>query len=201
MIATECENHIEFHSDRYTFGMARPRSFDRDAALTVAMRLFWERGFEQTSINELTEAIGVSPPSLYAAFGDKRALFDEAVERYQSTGGDFITPALDEPTVRGAIARLLHDAALEYTTPGQPRGCMVLSEPLLGEHRIKSRATLRRRIAAGVTTGELPTDTDVAALANYVTVVLSGMSAQARDGAKRRDLVAVAEAAMHAWPS
>jgi TetR/AcrR family transcriptional regulator, copper-responsive repressor len=181
--------------------MPRPRSFDRDAALDTAMRLFWERGYEQTSISDLTSAMGVAPPSLYAAFGSKRDLFDEAAIRYQSSPGAFNLRALDEPTVRGSIARLLHDAAIEYTRSGQPRGCMILAEPLLGEHRTRSRAVLAARIAAGIGAAELPPDTDVDVLVSYVTVVLTGMSAQARDGATREDLLSVAEAAMRAWPA
>lgn len=181
--------------------MPRPRTFDRDAALDIAMRLFWERGYEQTSISELTSAMGIAPPSLYAAFGSKRDLFDEAAVRYQNAPGAFDGRALDEPTVRGSVARLLHDAAVEYTRSGQPRGCMILSEPLLGEHRERARAVLAARIADGVDAAELPADTDVDVLVNYVTVVLTGMSAQARDGATREDLLSVAEAAMKAWPA
>lgn len=180
--------------------MARPRAFDRDIALDTALRLFWERGYEQTSISDLTGAMGIAPPSLYAAFGSKRELFDEAVERYDRSPAAFTTLALDEPTVRGAIARLLHDAAIEYTRSGQPRGCMILAEPMLGEHRKRSRAQLAARIHEGVRSGELPADTDVDALAGFVAVVLAGLSAQARDAATRNELLAVVDAALSTWP-
>lgn len=180
--------------------MSRTRSFDRESALDTAMRLFWERGYDNTSISDLTDAIGIAPPSLYAAFGSKQQLFDEATERYQQMPGNITTLALDEPTVRGAITRLLHDAAIEYTKSGQPRGCMILGEPLLGEHRKRSRVTLQKRIQRGVDAGELPSGASAGTLADYVSVVLAGLSARARDGASRRELLRVADAAMAAWP-
>lgn len=180
--------------------MGRPRTFDRDAALVAAMRLFWRNGYEATSISELTAAMGVAPPSLYAAFGDKRKLFDEAADLYQNDPGSFSVLALEEPTARAAIARLLHDAALEYTKPRQPRGCMILSEPLLGHHREASRRTLVERLQQGRTAGDLDPAVDIEGLAEYITVVLSGLSTQARYGAKRKQLVAAADAAMRAWP-
>src|ERR1700677_1900881 len=94
--------------------MARPRGFDRDQALATAMRLFWERGYEDTSISDLTRAMGIGPPSLYAAFGDKECLFNEAVECYASGPGALVAPAMTEPTARMAIERVLRDAARLY---------------------------------------------------------------------------------------
>lgn len=165
------------------------------------MRLFWERGYDGTSISDLTDAIGIAPPSLYAAFGDKRTLFEEAADLYQQQPDSFATRALEEPNTRRAIARLLHDAAIEYTRSGQPRGCMILSEPLLGTHRQRSRATLIERLRQGQAARDLPADTDLGSLANYITAVLAGLSSQARDGATRNDLIDVAEEAMRAWPT
>ena len=164
------------------------------------MKLFWRNGYQGTSISDLTEVMGVAPPSLYAAFGDKRKLLEEAADRYQKDPGSFSVRALEEPTARGAIARLLHDAALEYTKSNQPRGCMILSEPLLGRHRDASRRTLSDRLQRGRTDGDLDSSVDIDALADYITVVLSGLSAQARDGAGRAQLVTAADAAMRAWP-
>jgi TetR/AcrR family transcriptional regulator, copper-responsive repressor len=178
--------------------MARPRSFDRDAALERAMLAFWERGYERTSISDLTETMGIAAPSLYAAFGDKRALFDEAVERYQSRPGAFVRRALEEDTARGAIERLLREAALEYSTAGRPRGCLVITEPLLAEHRQASRDEIAERLRRGV--DELPPGTDVDALASFFSAVIAGLSSRARDGATREQLTAAAEIALRAWP-
>jgi TetR/AcrR family transcriptional regulator, copper-responsive repressor len=180
--------------------MARPRSFDRDAALRQALLLFWERGYEATSISDLTKAMGIAAPSLYAAFGGKRQLFDEAVASYQAVDGQLVGLGLGGPTAREAIAALLDAAAREYTDPGHPRGCMVVSEPLLERERAASRAAIRARVQEGLDAGELPPGTDVDALAGFYGVVVGGMSARARDGATRADLEAVAMTAMRAWP-
>jgi AcrR family transcriptional regulator len=178
--------------------MARPRSFDRDAALEQAMLAFWECGYERTSIADLTRAMGIAAPSLYAAFGDKRALFDEAVARYQARPGSFVRAALAEPRARDAIERLLHDAAVAYTAPGSPHGCLVLSEPLACEQREVSRADIAERLRRGA--DELPEGTGADALAGYFATVIAGLSNRARDGATREQLLAVAEVSMRAWP-
>ncbi|MFE7095546.1 TetR/AcrR family transcriptional regulator [Streptomyces erythrochromogenes] len=189
----------------------RPRSFDRDAALDKAMTAFWERGYEATSISDLTSSIGVSAPSLYAAFGDKRKLFDEVVAVYGSRYGDFAGVALaQEPTARAAVERILREAARIYTDPAHPPGCMVISaatnttsEEVAQALRTRRNAGLElfeRRIRADVAAGALPADTDARALARYAGAVLQGMSQQSRDGATREELEAVAERALLAWP-
>ncbi|MFE7186554.1 TetR/AcrR family transcriptional regulator [Streptomyces erythrochromogenes] len=189
----------------------RPRSFDRDAALDKAMTAFWERGYEATSIADLTASIGISAPSLYAAFGDKRTLFDEVVVVYGSRYADFAAVALaEEPTARAAVGRVLREAAGIYTDPAHPPGCMVLSaainttsDEVAEALRMRRNANLElfeRRIRADVATGELPADTDARALARYAGAVLLGMSQQSRDGATREELEAVAERALLAWP-
>ena len=191
----------------------RPLSFDRDKALENAMHVFWERGYEAASIAELTAAMGITPPSLYTAFGDKEHLFLEAIERYASGPGGGAPRALaEEPTARAAIERLLDEAAEELTRSCHPAGCMVVSaatncsmssahiQAALAKRREAAEAGIRARIRQGIHDGELPPDTDAAALANFYTTVFQGMAMQARDGASRANLLAIAKTAMRAWP-
>ncbi|KOU20496.1 TetR/AcrR family transcriptional regulator [Streptomyces sp. WM6368] len=189
----------------------RPRSFDRDAALDKAMLAFWEHGYEATSIADLTASLGISAPSLYAAFGDKRTLFYEVVGVYGGRYADFAGVALaEEPTAGAAVARILREAAEIYTDPAHPRGCMVISAATnttsqevaqaLRERRNAGLEMFESRIRADMATGELPADTDARALARYAGAVLQGMSQQSRDGATREELEAVAERALLAWP-
>ncbi|MFF4369907.1 TetR/AcrR family transcriptional regulator [Streptomyces sp. NPDC001594] len=189
----------------------RPRSFDRDAALDKAMLTFWEHGYEATSISDLTRTLGIGAPSLYAAFGDKRKLFDEVVVVYGSRYGDFAGVALrEEPTAGAAMGRILREAAEIYTDPAHPPGCMVISAAAnttsqevadaLRERRLATLAMFETRIRADIASGVLPADTDARMLARYAGAVLQGMSQQSRDGATREELEAVAERALLAWP-
>jgi AcrR family transcriptional regulator len=177
------------------------------------MTAFWEHGFEATSISELTIAMGIGAPSLYAAFGDKKALFREAVEAYGRTHGAFAMRALaEEPTAREGVARMLREAAAAYTDPEHPRGCLVITaatnctpesadiEELLRQQRNANVRELERWIRADIKAGALPPDTNPRTLAVFTGSTLQGMSQQARDGATRSDLAAVAEAAMRTWP-
>ncbi|RST03639.1 TetR/AcrR family transcriptional regulator [Streptomyces sp. WAC07149] len=189
----------------------RPRSFDRAAALDKAMLTFWEQGYETTSIADLTRNLGIGAPSLYAAFGDKRKLFDEVVVVYGSRYGDFASVALaEEPTAAAAIGRILREAAEIYTDPAHPPGCMVISAAAnttseevaeaLRERRNANLDMFESRIKADIASGELPAGTDARALARFAGAVLQGMSQQSRDGASREELEAVAERALLAWP-
>lgn len=186
----------------------RPRAFDREHALRIAVREFWERGFEPVSVAELTAAMGITPPSLYAAFGDKKTLFREAVDHYRHTDGAFFGAALaDGSTVRDGVAAALRAAAVQYTRADRPAGCLVINAAvnctpasadiaaLLCAERAANLAALRTRLEAD---GHPPAE--AATLATYVGVVLQGMSHHARDGATTDDLLAVADTAMRAWP-
>ena len=189
----------------------RPRSFDREAALDAAMEVFREKGYEAASVSDLTEAMGINPPSLYAAFGDKEGLFLEAVKRYRAQMMEECPYAV-ETSAREALRQLLTDLVQYFTEPGHARGCLMLMasttaattsprlQELLAEERAAGKARLRARLEAAVRNGELPADTDVGALANFYAAVIAGMSLQARDGASRKSLVATVEAAMRAWP-
>jgi AcrR family transcriptional regulator len=191
----------------------RPRGFNRDDVLDRAMRLFWTRGYEATSVSDLTEAMGITPPSLYSAFGDKKSLFLEAVDRYQVGPGLFAQKALsEEPTAERAIRRLLMDTIESFCDPNHPRGCMVVlaatnctvesSDVMdaLADRRRAAERAIRNRIAAGRTAGEFPAGTDVDALAGLVASTLYGFSIRARDGASRAGLRKTVEQMMRAWP-
>jgi AcrR family transcriptional regulator len=191
----------------------RPREFDRDQALARAMILFWKRGYEATSISELTDAMGITSPSLYSAFGDKKRLFLESVDRYQAGPGAFAKEALtEEPTAERAIRRLLLGAVDSFCDPRQPKGCMVVlsatncaveSSDVLHELADRRRATeraIRDRIAAGRADGEFPASADIDGLSGLVAATLYGIAIKARDGASRASLRRIVNQTMRAWP-
>ncbi|MGX9965791.1 TetR/AcrR family transcriptional regulator [Roseomonas sp. F4] len=190
----------------------RPLSFDRDAALGAAMRLFWQHGYEATSLAELTRAMGITPPSLYAAFGDKRRLFREAVHRYM-TGARSVEQVIGEAaTAREAARDLLRTAAIGDTGEATPPGCLLASSLVSGSAEVAElreelaeirrgiEALLRARIAREVEEGRLPADCDAGALAGHVMAVIQGMSTLAKDGANRDKLLRIVDTAMACWP-
>ena len=192
----------------------RPRGFDRDAAVAVATRLFWERGYEATSISDLTEAMGIRSGSLYAAFGDKPALFREALAAYgESPYGAFVKVAFaEEATAYGAVARMLREAARIFPDPVHPAGCMTINaatnvspanaevRDLLRDLRNQNLAMMAERLRAGQRDGELPETADPDALAAYYGAVFQGMSQRARDGASESELSQTALLALAVWP-
>lgn len=181
--------------------MPRPREFDRAQALERAMHLFWEQGYERTTIRDLTEAMGISAPSLYNAFGDKAALFAEAVAEYERSSQVIAPRAADEPISREVLARILEVAVLQYSSVEHPRGCLVISDPVLSEQRERGRVAIHTRLRLARDRGELAADSDLTALTNYIDLVLRGLSSLARDGVDADELRAAAEVALRAWPA
>lgn len=191
----------------------RPRAFDREAALAQATRLFWIKGFEATSIADLTEAMGIGSPSLYAAFGSKEALYAEALRHYRDNNEALVWAGFfSADTAREAVRSFLMDSAAALTgcVADIPRGCMVALSSVgseghveLGELVRAARAVtldrLKARLNQAISEGEIPVSTDVHALARFVQTVQNGMSILARDGATRGELEAVAELAMLGW--
>lgn len=190
----------------------RPRAFDRAEALRRAMDVFWARGYEGASLGDLTAAMGINRPSLYAAFGCKEALFREAIELYDTVEGAPIQRALDDaPTARQAIEATLRYNARAYARPDQPRGCMIVLASLLGtpenedvrrfltENRRRGEDALRQRVERGIAEGDVPAGADACAIAAFYTTVTQGLSVQARDGAKAEAMDATIDAAMAAW--
>jgi AcrR family transcriptional regulator len=190
----------------------RPRSFDRDAALKSAMMVFWDKGYDGASLPELTEAMGIHSPSLYAAFRSKQELYREALDLYGETEGSGIWESIPEaPTARGAVEQFLHTSADAFTRRNRPGGCMIALGELqataandsvrrdLRRRRARGVTILRRRLERAVDAGELPRSTDCQAVALFYATVQHGMSIQARDGASRDALRAIADSAMAAW--
>ena len=190
----------------------RPLSFDRDAALRQAMLTFWRHGYETTSVADLTAAMGISAPSLYTAFGDKRRLFLEAMRLYASDPADMERAIANARTAQEAAHDLMTAAATTYTGEGTPRGCLLASATASGSAaaadvqdavanvRRGIEDCLRVRIERDIENGVLPPGSQAAPLAGLVLAVTQGMSVLARDGASRASLLAIAEATLHAWP-
>ena len=191
----------------------RPRTFDPDIALRQALDLFWERGYEGTSLNDLARAMGIASASIYACFGSKEELFRKVMVLYGTTSGEPPRRALrEQPTARAAIHEMLRATADEITRPDTPHGCMlILAAPtgavenhavreFLADLRRDMFTTIKARLARGIADGDL---TGPAAgldgVARYYTTVVQGLSVQARDGADRADLEAVIACTMAAW--
>lgn len=190
----------------------RPRTFDRQDALRKAMEIFWAKGYERTSLSELTEVMGINSPSLYAAFGSKEELFRAALALYTETeGGDIWNGVPRAQTAREACAHLLRATAEAFAGDVKRRGCMiVLSAPQmegssatvcdeLKVRRAESTAILRNRLECAVSEGEIPSSANLDDITAYFVTVQHGMSIQARDDASRETLLAIADFAMAGW--
>lgn len=194
-------------------GRGRPATFDRATALGQAMMLFWERGYEGTTFDELTQAMGLSPSSFYNAFGSKERLYQEAIDTFIAEGRRCLRATLaGEQDTRAAFQALLEQEAASFTQEDRPSGCMI---SLAGTHLPPALAELRcmltnqrqatqeamaDRLRQGKAAGDVPADVDVEALAAFFNALIRGMAVQARDGASRARLIEIIEVAMRAWP-
>ncbi|MGK8509668.1 TetR/AcrR family transcriptional regulator [Nocardia asiatica] len=182
----------------------RKRTFDEDTALQTAMELFWRQGYEGTSIADITQALGIQPPSLYAAFGSKLDLFEKALGRYMAQPTADLRDAMEQPTAREAALHLLTSRAEAFTAPGLPRGCMTVRAglacgeahsdvvDLLAGVRDETRKAVLQRFEKAVAEGDLPAGTDCGALARCLMATIYGLSVEAAAGARREELLAAA---------
>ena len=193
-------------------GPGRPRAFDPDAALERALEVFWQKGYEGTSLSDLTSAMGISRPSLYAAFGNKESLFRKALGRYLAGPAATLAQALDGRDARQSISAYLEAAATLLSCPEHPAGCLVVQGALscgeagaviraeLSAQRQGTLQQLRACLERGRAAGQLAGDCDIDALARYVATVHQGLSVQAASGATREELLAVVRIALQQWP-
>lgn len=189
--------------------IGRPREFAPERVLDTATRLFWEHGFDGVSISDLTEATGVNRRSLYDAFGSKEELFRRAVEHYLAGPGGYGVAALAQPSAREVAHAMVHGAADATSAPGRPSGCLLVQGALacdaaqlqadLADLRMAGVAVLAERFAAAQSTGEIAGE-DPAALARWIVAVCQGIAVQARSGATREQLHAIADRSLRAWP-
>ena len=191
----------------------RPRSFDIEGALDAALQVFWRRGYEGASLTDLTEAMGINRPSLYAAFGDKEGLFRQVLDRYLQGPAAYVSQAMHEGTARAVAEKLLFGAAKMLGDPRNPRGCLAVQGALtcretaapiqqeLMQRRARYELALRRRLQRAKLEGDLSSAANPAELAAFLLTVVHGMSVQAAGGAGRAQLRRIAQVALRAWPT
>lgn len=191
-------------------GMGRPREFDADVALDQAMEVFWRHGYEGATIAQLTEAMGINPPSLYACFGNKEGLLKAALDRYTKLRGVWMDEVVAAPTARDVAERMLMGIAEKQTDPANPPGCLLVQGGIacgsgsenvpfeLAARRAQNEDQLRDRFVRAKAEGDLKPSSDPAALARYVSAVSVGMGVMASSGADREALRQVANVAVQA---
>jgi AcrR family transcriptional regulator len=186
----------------------RPISFDKDAALEAAMLIFWERGYEGTSMADLTHAMGLNPSSIYAAFGDKQALFQLVVKRYMELRAQYAVKALEEPTLERFIRALFDNTVAFLTTPGHPPTCMTLAgaagcsldatpaRDLMTAIRKQNQVALRERLLKARKSGELLKEINVDDYTRYLSTIIAGLSIQSANGSTKAELNRTAQMAL-----
>ena len=196
-----------------TVAIGRPREFDFDNALDRALLVFWRNGYEGASIADLTDAMGINPPSLYAAFGNKEGLFRKVVDRYIERYAGFWEVARAAPTARATVEHLLRASVDFVTDEANPRGCLMVRGAMacseaankirdeIVTRRATGEAMLRERFERAIAEGEISPGLDPADYARYIMTVLEGLSVQAAGGASREDLRKVADIALRSWPA
>lgn len=190
----------------------RPRDFDADEALEKAMRVFWCRGFEGATLEDLTGAMGISRPSMYAAFGNKEEIFRKAMERYAAGPGSHMVKAIQEATARGVVEKFWRGTVEMLSNPKNPTGCLAMRCSLDGgkesekareevkKLRIAGEGALRKRFERARKEEDLPARVTAEDLMNFALTINHGMAVQAAGGAGRKQLLRVVEMALAAWP-
>ena len=191
----------------------RPLSFNPDKALDRAMHVFWRNGYERTSVAALTRAMRINPPSLYAAFGNKKALFEKALARYAAGPGCYVSKALGARTARAVVEQLLDGVIRLQTAKGHPGGCLIVRSALAAgdaaaptrkiaaSYLAATEGVIRKRLERAKAEGDLPPDANPRDLARYVFAVICGVAVAGATGAGRRQLQTIAQLALRAWPS
>ncbi len=191
----------------------RPRVFDMNTALDQALKIFWQHGYEGASLSNLTRAMGINRSSMYSTFGNKETLFHMALERYIEGPLAVISKALNEPTARAVVEKVLRVTAEAYTNPQTPLGCLTVqgalacgkeSDPIrleLSERRMMIEVALRERLEQAKSSGDLPADSDPATLARYIITIIQGMAVQSTSGTSHEELQQVVEMALRSWPT
>ncbi|MET0886188.1 MAG: TetR/AcrR family transcriptional regulator [Mycetocola sp.] len=189
----------------------RPRGFDADTALDAAVDVFWRRGYDGASLSDLTEAMGINRPSLYAAFGDKAELFQKALQRYVESNMSYVTDALNQITAHDVAAAFLTGNALAVTMPGRPAGCLSVQaavapegssqQALLAENRANIETLLADRFRRAIAETDLPADEDPNELATFLITATTGFAIRAADGTPRTTLLATAHRVIAGFPA
>jgi AcrR family transcriptional regulator len=192
--------------------LGRPRKFDKELALDNALKVFMQKGYEATSLTDITEALGINRPSVYAAFGNKEALFAQALAKYNQGPIAYLKEVLLEKTSRDVVRKMLMKSVALLTCAEQPRACLAIQSSISSElaaagiqqhiinglHQIE--VNIKNRFDQAIAEGDLPKDTDAWLLTKYVTTIHKGLSIQAANGSNAEELRGIVEITLKSWP-